>query len=105
MQVIDAIEDRVQKVALSVLQGQNAVQGGGERKAIRDHVEFQGRGLIAAQYLMVSLPAFPAFIQMIPSPAASMAVQNSPVPQPDSAEDRTLDAESLSIAMDFIDSL
>ena len=66
MQVIDAIEDRVQKVALSVLQGQNAVQGGRERKAIRDHVEFQGRGLIAAQYLMVSLPAFPVLVQMIP---------------------------------------
>ena len=41
----------------------------------------------------------------LPSPAVSMPAQHSPVPQPDSAEDRTLDAESLSIAMDFIDSL
>jgi hypothetical protein len=41
----------------------------------------------------------------LPSPAASMAAQNSLVPQPDSAEDRTLDEESLDIAMDFIDSL
>ena len=39
------------------------------------------------------------------SPAASMPAQHSPIPQPDSAEDRTLDAESLRIAMDFIDSL
>ena len=41
----------------------------------------------------------------LPSPAASMPAQHSPVSQPDSAEDRTLDAESLDIAMDFIDSL
>ena len=41
----------------------------------------------------------------LPSPAASMPAQHSPAPQPNSAEDRTMDAESLDIAMDFIDSL
>ena len=41
----------------------------------------------------------------LPSPAASMPAQHSPVPHPDSAEDRTLDEKSLVIAMDFIDSL
>ena len=41
----------------------------------------------------------------LPSPDVPMKAQPSPVPQPDSAEDRTLDEESLDIAMDFIDSL
>ena len=41
----------------------------------------------------------------LPSPDIPMKAQPSPVPQPDSAEDRTLDEESLDIAMDFIDSL
>ena len=41
----------------------------------------------------------------LPSPAVPIQAQHSPIPQPDSAEDRTLDEKSLVIAMDFIDSL
>ena len=41
----------------------------------------------------------------LPSPDVPMQAQPSPVQKPDSAEDRTLDEESLDIAMDFIDSL